>query len=223
MLFNFTTRKPYKINLDELFSIMDSVLNSQDNLPLNTKDMIEQWKKVLYNAYMHSGTYLSNQFPPVVLSELFQKQICFETFDLILNFDIEYLDKNIGSAPIVTANLNDCKLFSLIDYVHIPESTLNIKNISEKPIYIIPYMFADTDYILVDGNHRLCAKFKAGAKSVNIAVFPIWESANCLLNKFEQAFLCYTYEVRQYYGMALDGIHYIDKQKSLIRNFSAFF
>lgn len=143
------------------------------------KDYVYQWKKIILS--------LSKKTVKKLPKEYFEYAYNINGQNFIFHFDIEYINLVINRTNLKHHNIN-IKNFGENDQMilYTKESYKKYHLESKEPIIICPLVHVKSDYIVVDGNHRVTAKIDSNMLFIETYVFyPI--TSDCFNSDLEYA------------------------------------
>lgn len=188
-------------DFDELHQLLENAaknLGAQKGLG-NLAGFIRLWERALRNTYTRFGTVNYAAESAKCQGQIFCKEINFENFVINLCFDINLLHKSeskgIKRSLSLSHILGDN---SRIGYNMQPSVALEFDT---NPIYIVPFRVPETDYLVVDGNHRLFFANANHVDLINTLYFEFPVARESVRNPFEEAFYCLQNEFHGLYNM----------------------
>lgn len=152
----------------------------------NIQPFFDNWESALRNLYNRSGVVDAKSLILNANREVFCKTMNFNNFCINLCFDIDFLNTQRTKFKSSKLYLSEFENGALRNSFSL-EQPRNVK-FNSAAIYITLFPISTSNFLVVDGNHRLAHAKSLGLQTINTLEIPIEIASNSIFGDFEKAY-----------------------------------
>lgn len=201
---------PNTVNAIELMEIFEENKHIFKSISASS-EYIDYCLKLALDLYVKEKKSFRNGF---VFDLLYEKILNFNTFNLVLRFDISKAIETSKDNEMISMKINP-PLLQKIEFNHITNVSENYLHI-KSPIILVPYNLDGCDYLVIDGNHRLSAAIRYGMYSTNAVYLTTEQASKLFASEFEKLIYLFIQDGLYLSNVLQKNIGEFDRNKCMI-------
>lgn len=195
MIYRYSENKYFQLNLDrdEFLEQLDINKALYNNL-VDIEKYIDNWKIALINTYKKE----ENKVFDLTNSEFFYTSIYLSKFEIRIHFNISEAVKVSRNEAVQSIPIRwfakDYNRRAFIKFSECKVDKYSSYEFCNMPIIVVPYCLGGYSYLVIDGNHRVTARFNNHIDSIATVVFSVNNTLPLIVSDFEKALYLFLQE-----------------------------